>query len=227
MKSTLQLLTLSAALVTQSAWAGHPLVSETADALQRGTCEVEFLRGLEKARSAPTLGSSDMQFSCGAGTRSQAAIGINSTRVDGLRVESYRAGGKTTLVAPEDGNTGFGVRYSLGWTAVQGRRTELESTTVLAVASREISNGVTAHANLGFTRNRLQSRSTGLWSLGVETTDALSLAADVYGEERSKPSVSLGAGWRAGKDVYLSVAYALQTADEKAKTLSLGLKVMF
>ena len=227
MKSALQLLTLIAALTTPTAWADHPLVSETADALARGTCQVEFFSGHEKGRSAPTLGISDAQFSCGAGTRSQAAIGINSTRIDGLRVEGYRVAGKTTLVAPEDGNTGFGVRYSLGWTAVQGRRTELESTTVLAVATREISNGVIAHANLGFTRDRLQSRSTGSWSLGVETTDAFSLAADVYGEERSKPSVSLGAGWWAGKEVFLSIAYAVQTADAKTNILSLGLKVLF
>lgn len=227
MKRALQLLTLCAALATATAWADHPLVSETADALARGTCQVEFVRTHEKARSAPSLGSSDMQFSCGAGSRSQLAIGINSTRVDGRRAEGYRVAGKTTLLAPEDGNTGFGVRYSLGWNAQQGRRTELESTTVLAVATREINNGVIAHANLGFTRDRLLSRSAGLWSLGVETTDAISLAADVFGEERSRPSVSLGAGWRAGKDVYVSVAYAVQTADEKAKTLSLGLKVVF
>lgn len=227
MKRALQLLTLCAALATPTVWADHPLVSETADALARGTCQVEFVRTHERDRTPPSLGSSDMQFSCGAGSRSQLAIGINSNRVDGRRAEGYRAAGKTTLMAPEDGNTGFGVRYSLGWTALQGRRTELESTTVLAVATREINDGVIAHANLGFTRDRLRSRSTGLWSLGVETTDAISLAADIYGEERSKPSVSLGAGWRAGKDLYFSIAYALQTADERAKALSLGLKVVF
>lgn len=227
MKTTLQRLPLLAALCAPLAWADHPLVSETADALARGTCQVEFTRAQEKARSAAVVGSSDVQFSCGAGAHSQFAIGLNSSRVDGLRAEGYRVAGKTTLVAPEDGTTGYGVRYSLGWAVMQGQRTELESTTILAVATREVSNGVIAHANLGFTRDRLQSRTTGLWSLGVETTDALSLAADVFGEERSKPSVSLGMGWRASKDLFVSVAYALQTADEKAKTLSLGLKLVF
>jgi len=227
MKTDLQLLTLCAALAAPAAWADHPLVSETADALARGTCQIEFARAHTRVSSAPAVGSSDVQFSCGAGAQSQLAIGMKSARVDGLRAEGYRVAGKTTLLAPEDGHTGYGVRYSLGWAALQGRRTELESTTILAVATREISNGVIAHANLGFTRQRLQSKSTGLWSLGVETTDAVSLAADIFGEERSKPSVSLGVGWRASKDLLVSIAYAVQSADEKAKTLSLGLKLVF
>jgi hypothetical protein len=227
MKPYLPLLIVCAALAAPTAWAGHPLVTETADALARGTCEVEFVRANEKGGTAPKVGHSDVQFSCGAGARSQLAIGVDSSRVDGLRAEGYRVAGKTTLLAPEDGNTGFGVRYSLGWATTQGKRTELESTTVLAVATREIRNGVIAHANLGFTRDRLQSRSTGLWSLGVESTDPISWAADIFGEESSKPSVSLGLGWRAGKDVFVSVAYAMQTADEKARSLSLGLKLLF
>lgn len=227
MKAHLQLLTVCVVLATPTAWADHPLVSETADALARGTCQVELTRAHEKSISAPKVGRSDVQFSCGAGARSQFAVGVDSSRVDGLRAEGYRVVGKTTLLAPEDGNTGFGVRYGLGWATSQGQRTELESTTVLAVATREISNGVIAHANLGFTRDRLQGRSTGLWSLGVESTDPLSWAADIFGEERSKPSVSLGLGWRAGKDVFVSVAYAMQTADEKARSLSLGLKLVF
>lgn len=211
-----------------SVFADHPLVSETADALARGTCQVEFNRANQKADHAATQGSSDVQFSCGAGAHSQFAIGMNSSRVDGLRVENYRAAGKTTLVAPEGGATGFGVRYGLGWVTSQGQNgTELESASVLAVVSREVSNGVLVHANLGFTRDRLQSKTTGLWSVGVETTDALSVAADLFGEERSKPSVSVGVGWRASKDVFISAAYALQTGDEKAKTLSLGLKLVF
>ena len=227
MNHTFKSLALCASLASSSAFADHPLVSETADALASGTCQVELSRAQEKARAQPTLGSSDVQFSCGAGAHSQFAIGLNSSRVDGLRTENYRAVGKTTLLAPEGGATGFGVRYSLGWATGQTQSTELESATVLAVATKEIKNGVLVHANLGFTRDRLQAKSTGLWSLGVETTDALSFAADIFGAERSKPSVSVGMGWRALKDVFVSAAYGVQTANEKAKTLSIGLKLMF
>ncbi len=227
MKTALRLLPLVAAMATPMARAGHPLVSETADALAPGTCQVEFVRANEKAGVAPMSGGSDVQFSCGSGAHSEFAIGMSSARVDGLRAEAYRVAGKTTLVAPEDGTTGFGVRYSLRWAVMQGQRTELESSTIVAVATREISNGVIAHANLGFTRNRLQSRTTGSWSLGVETTDPFSFAADIFGKERSKPSVSLGMGWRATKDLFVSVANALQTADDKAKTVSMGLKLVF
>ncbi len=230
MKITFPLCALCASLASTSVYADHPLVSETADALTRGSCQVEFNRAQEKVKHSPTLGSSDVQFSCGAGARSQVALGLNSSRVDGLRVENYRVAGKTTLVAPEDGNTGFGVRYGLGWASGQGqgqRGTQLESATILAVATREVINGVLAHANLGFTRDRLLAKTTGLWAVGVETTDAFSLAADVFGEERGKPWVSMGMGWRASKDVFISLAYALQTADEKAKTLSLGVKLVF
>ncbi len=227
MKNVLRRLAPFAILVSTPAWADHPMVSETADALPRGSCQVEFGRSLERARGTATTGASDVQFSCGAGAQSQFALGLTSSRVEGLRTENYRAVGKTTLVAPEDGNTGFGLRYGAGWARGQGVGTELESVTLLAVASREVHNGVLAHANLGFTRDRLQSLTTGLWSVGVETTGEFSVAADLYGAERSKPSVSVGAGWRASKGSFISAAVAMQTADAKTRTLSIGLKLVF
>ncbi len=227
MKTTAHSLTIALFVASSSALADRPLVTDTADSLARGNCQVELGRAQEKARTQATTGSSDMQFSCGAGTHSQFAIGLNSSRANGLRAETYRAVGKTTLVAPEDGTTALGLRYGLGWAAGQGRPTELESATVLAVATREVKNGVLVHANLGFTRDRLQARTTGLWSLGVETTDALSFAVDVFGAERNKPSVSVGVGWRALKDVFFSAAYALQTADDKARAFSMGLKLVY
>ena len=152
---------------------------------------------------------------------------MNSERARGQRAERYRVVGKTTLLEAAAGQTGYGVRYGLNWATGPGQSTELESSTVLAVATREVRNGVLLHANLGFSRDRLLARSTGLWSLGVETTDALGVAADIYGEERGKPWLSLGMGWRASKDLVVSLAYALQTGDEKTKTLSLGLKLVF
>lgn len=227
MNHTRYLLALCSGLLSFQACADHPLVSETADALARGSCQVEMSRANQKARAQPMIGSSDVQFSCGAGTQSQFAIGMNSSRGQGQRAENYRAAGKTTLLAPENGSTGFGLRYGLGWATGQGQRTELASSSIMAVATREVSNGVLVHANLGFTRDRRQAVNTGLWSLGVETTDALSLAADVFGEERSKPSMSVGLGWRASKSLLVSAAYALQTADDKARTLSLGLRLVF
>lgn len=218
---------IAACMACTAAWADHPLVSETADALPRGTCQVEFTRANQESATLPKEGRSDMQFSCGAGARSQLAIGINSSRAQGLRAEHYRLVGMTTFIAPIEGQTGFGVRYGLGWTTGQGQQTELDARSILAVASREVRNGVLVHANLGFKRNRLLATTTGVWSLGVETTDAFSLAADFHGEERSKPSVSAGAGWRASKDVLVSLAYAVQTGDEKTRSLSLGLKLVF
>ena len=227
MKTRFHWMALCAGLATAPAWADHPLVSETADALPRGSCQVEFARATEHTQKQPMTGSSDVQFSCGAGARSQFAIGMNSARVQGRRVEQYRAAGKTTLLEPSNGQTGFGVRYGLTWATGLGLSTELESSTIMAVATREVRNGVLVHANLGFSRDRQRALSTGLWSLGVETTDALAFAADVYGEERGKPSLSLGMGWRAMKGMNISLAYAMQTGDEKFKTLSLGLKLVF
>lgn len=227
MKALHHTLALAICVANAAARADHPLVSETASALPRGTCQVGFTRANESASVLPKAGSSDVQFSCGAGAHSQMAIGIRSSRVQGLRAEQYRLVGKTTFVAPDDGQTGLGLRYGLGWATRPGQRTELDSTSVIAVATREVRNGVLVHANLGFTRNRPLATTTGVWSLGVETTDAFSLAADLYGEERSKPSLSAGVGWRASRDVFLSLAYAAQTGDNKVNALSLGLKLVF
>ena len=154
MKIKIQWVALCVSLAAVPAWADHALVSETADALPRGGCQVEFIRANADTQRQPMVGSSDVQFSCGAGARSQFAIGINSARVRGQRAEHYRVVGKTTLLEPADGQAGYGVRYGLNWATGQGQRTELESSTILAVVTREVRNGVLVHANLGFTRDR-------------------------------------------------------------------------
>ena len=227
MKTLRALVTASTALLSLAAQAGHPLVSETPDALDRGSCQVEFQQARVKAHGAAADTGSDLQFSCGLGMLSQIAIGTTSVRSEGLRVESYRLVGKTAIFAPEDGQTGLGIRYGASWLQTPGANTEWVDSTVLLVVTREVGKGVLAHANLGLRRDRVQSQSTRLWSLGVESTDTLSFAADLFGEQRDKPWASVGAGWRPSKDTLLSVAYALQSGESKAKAVSLGLSIVF
>lgn len=227
MKPTPALLAASILLVSPLAQAGHPLVSETPDALESGSCQVEFQQARVKARDTAAETGSDLQFSCGLGLRSQVAIGTTSVRSAGERSDSYRLVGKTALFAAEDGQTGVGLRYGASWLQTPGANTEWVDSTVLLVVTREVANGVLAHANLGLRRDRVLRQSTRLWSVGVESTDTLSFAADLFGEQRDKPWASVGAGWRPSKDSLISVAYALQHGESKAKAVSLGLSMLF
>ena len=227
MKHIPALIAASTALVSLFAQAGHPLVSETPDALERGSCQVEFQQARVKARDSAADSGSDLQFSCGLGLHSQVAVGTTSVRSDGVRTDSYRLVGKTAIVAPEEGQTGLGIRYGASWLQTPGANTEWVDSTVVLVLTRDVGHGLLAHANLGLRRDRTLSQSTRLWSLGIESTDTVSFAADVFGEQRDKPWASVGAGWRPSKDSLISLAYARQSGESKAKAVSLGLSMLF
>ena len=72
-----------------------------------------------------------------------------------------------------------------------------------------------------------RSRTVTVWSLGVESTDDLALAADVYGDDRGKPWVSAGGGYTLGGGVRASLSYALQLDRPRVRVVTRGAKLAF
>ena len=103
------------ALCSALACAGRPLVSETADVIGAGGCELETSVARQVEPNHPKASMADAQFACGLGGHSQLGLLFGGTRsADGT--DSLLAFvGKTNLVEPAEGRTGFGLAYSI-WT---------------------------------------------------------------------------------------------------------------
>lgn len=210
-----------------SARADRPMVSETADAIEAGACQVEAAAARTRASGSASLASVGAIFSCGLKGGHQWALSYGRDSGGGEKSQSLGLGGKSNLVPMEAGRTGFGVAYSLGTLKSAGSGHRFEDLTVLGVASRELASGLLGHANLGWTRSRSARQSTTLWSLGAETTGDVFYAADVFGDDRNKPSLSAGVGFNFAPGFSGNVAYALQFDKPRAKQISLGVKAVF
>jgi hypothetical protein len=215
------------ALLCAPAQAGRPLLSETADVPDAGSCELEAALAQTRSSGLPSLRSSDAAFACGVGAQTQAGFGLTRASGDGNRFNAARLVGKTTLLAPEAGRTGWGIGYGIGAEKTPDLAWRLESLGVLAAATRELGAGLLGHANLGWNRSRAAKQNTTFWSLGIETTSDFTLAADLFGDDRNKPGVSAGLGYSFGAGFSANASYALLLENPRVKQLTLGAKFAF
>lgn len=215
------------ASITLPALADRPLVSETADVIDRGTCQVEAAYGRALTRGAPALRDVGAIFSCGVPLQTQLALGYGHTRGGGVKFESLLMGGKTTLRPPEHGQTGFGVAYSLVGEKSPGSSGKVEEFNLVGLVTAELAKGLLGHANLGWSRSRSARQDTTTWSLGMETTGDLTFAADLFGDDRNRPAASAGAGLVLGGGLSINGAYAVQFDSPRVRLWSIGAKFVF
>lgn len=216
------------ALTLGSAWADRPLISETADVIGKGDCQIEAALARTSIDKAPSVRGAAGIFSCGIGASTQLALGLARESGGGEKLSAALLGGKTTLVPVEGGSTGFGVAYTLLGSNASGSWRQ-EDFALTALATREIAKELFAHVNLGWQRSRADGghQSTTIWSLGVETVGETWFAADVFGDDRNKPSASFGVGQQLGGNFSANVAYSLGFEKPRAKQLSVGIKLTF
>jgi hypothetical protein len=219
-------LALAAGALAGAAAAG-PRVTETADALARGDCELEVATGRESSSGTPAVRSLEAVVGCGVGGNTQLGLGWARVTAAGLHADGVALLGKTTLVAPDAARTGWAVAYSLFADKPPGGSFKSEELAVSGVATRELLPGWLLHANLGWSHSRSGKQNSTVWFLGVESTDELAVAADVYGDDRSKPWVSAGVGYTLGGGVSASLSYALQLDRPRVRAFTLGAKLAF
>lgn len=207
--------------------ANRPLVSDTADVIASGACQIEspLLResgsGLSIARAWDTL------FSCGVPHDTQLGVGYTRANSEGQTAQHHLLAGKTSLVQPESGRTGWGIGYGVAAVKLPGLSVRVENISVIGLVTRELASGVLVHANLGWNHNQSDRLNTTLWSLGVETTSDFTVAADVFGDDRSRPWVSAGMGYLFGGGFSANLSYALQFENPRVKSLSVGINLAF
>lgn len=215
------------ALLSAAAQADRPLVSETADVIPAGACQVEAWAARARQSGSPAERGQFALVSCGVAGVHQFGLGATRVKAGHEHGSGFALTGKTTLRMPEAGSTGFGLGYSLGFEKAGGRRLRGESAMLMGVATQEVGDGYLLHANLGWVHSRAAGQSSTTWSLGVERGDDFTWAADVFGDDRSRPWVSAGAGWALLEKLSFNAAYALQFDRKRVKQLSVGMKLEF
>lgn len=218
---------LWALLAGASTLANRPLVSETADVNADGHCNVESALWRVSARDTAITRLWDSSISCGIGHDSQFSAGHGRERSEGQTALSYSVGGKTTLVLPQPGRAIWGVAWQFGAVQAQGQSLRLDEIKVVGLATRELAGGVLGHANLGWSHSRSDRKNRTVWSLGLETSSDLVLTADIFGDDRGRPSIAAGVGHTLGGGFSVNLGYALQFDRPRLRSLSLGAQLEF
>lgn len=228
---TPHLLTLSAALATLLAapaiWAARPLVSETADSLARGDCELETALASTRLRGQDNAASLDALVACGIGLGTQVSGAYNRSRSSGLTGQAITLGGKTNLAEAQDGSIGWAIAYGASLDKTPGDSWKHGGTRVFGVASKSLKESLLAHLNLGWLRTEGDRRNSTTWSLGFEGDGPVRWAADVFGDDRSRAWVSAGLVWPLAEKLSANLAYAQQFERPRVRQWTLGFKFDF
>jgi hypothetical protein len=210
------------------AQAARPLVTDDADVLERGACEVESYALRDRGAGATTRGGV-VQAGCGIGLRTQLALaGIRETQAGRADLHGALLG-KTGLVAREDDGAGLALGWGLGVLRTPGDAWRHDHSYLTLIATRRLGGAMTGHANLGWARSESGASSRTLWALAVERAlgGGFDGMAEGYGDDRDRPWFGVGARWTASPSLSFNAAWAAQHAAPRSRQLSIGLRLGF
>lgn len=224
-----QMLAALLAGAATAAHAGRPLATEDADVLDPGACELEGFVARERASGTSAANGSTLQFGCGLGWHSQAALAHTRVRSDGETASAWALLGKTAIVPRADATPGLTLAWGLVAERIPGAATKHEATFLAAVATREWDGGWLAHANLGWWRSESASASTTTWNLALEKPvgAGVDVMGEFYGNDRTRAWLGLGLRWAAAERLSLNASYAVQDSAPRTRLWTVGFKVAF
>lgn len=218
---------LASLLASPTLWAARPLVSDTADSLAAGDCEWESAAFSVRQSGQPTARGLDTLVACGVGRGTQVSAGYSRLRAAGQTDQTLALVGKTNLVDAGEGGTGLAIAYSATLDKGPGTAWRHGSSRVFGVASRALAKTLLGHFNLGWIRTERDRLNATTWSFGVEGDGAVRWAADVYGDDRSRPWVSAGVIWPLAEKFNVNLAYAQGFEQPRARQVTLAFKLDF
>lgn len=207
------------------AWADRPLVSETADVIGAGQCQIETGLAQQTSSGTPSGVAADVLGSCGVAGVHQFGISLGRVRQAGLTDLSLGLAGKSTLKMPADGAIGYALAYGVTSEKTTGQGCRHGSTRLFAVATKELAASLLGHVNLGWMRTGQDRRNSTTWSLGMESDSSLRWAADADGDDRSRPWVSAGLLFALADKINVNLAVAQQFERPRVRQLTLGFKI--
>lgn len=223
------LLGLAPLLVAPLAWAGRPLATDDAATADAGTCQVETW--VERDRDSRAL-----VLSPACGLAPGIEVGADYTRPDPRDTVRAEAG-LALKWAPEAARTstalgelGFGIKAALGGEQPTDAGWRTATTGLLGLASLDIGEAWSVHANLGPVRDRIGGLSAWLYNAAVvwRPQEALLLFAEAQANSRHEvfggTTTALGARWWLVKDrLGLDLTAARESGSSAGTRFSVGL----
>jgi hypothetical protein len=218
------------------AFAGRPLVTEDAGVIEKGGVEVEAYYRRQTERETPTLTGFHMQPSVGIGFNTQLGIGVDYSRQYNADFDAtkssgaYAIVGKTALKELTDDAYGVAIAYGVDRTRAPGDSFRYDNAVINGAVTVPVQQWL-LHANLGWTRSRLDVVNSTIWALAAERTGAIGpvdLAVETFGTDHEPAWVQVAARWVVKEDrFFLDASYGVQTGASHAKLLTIGTKLAF
>ena len=215
-------------LVTGTAWAGRPLLTEDAGVLAARSCELEAF--MARPQSADDTFRSG-QVSCGTSFQTQLAIAVGSDSYSSTTLLALA--GKTALIELTADSAGLALAYGALWQNHPHEHFQHHAMEAKAVLTLPVGRYL-FHANAGWIGNQTaQARRADrlTWNLAVERPNAIQavdLMMELVGDNKNAPWLQVAARWAMvpGR-VFLDGSWGIQGNAQKDKQLSLGIKIGF
>jgi hypothetical protein len=228
-RSLPHLLVVATAIVSTSAWANRPLTTDTADVIAAGSNQLEVYASRVTASGLPSENGFTTQLSHGFGHRTQVGVALSHARAGGESASGLQLGGKTWLIELGDTSPGVSVGYGLTGVKAPGQSWEHDTSYLTLIGTQPLGKGLLLHANLGFARSQLARQNSTTWAIGAEwsATESVNLIAEAFGDDRGKPTASLGALWQLMPRFSVNTSYGVTRETPRVRQWTLGFQVDF
>jgi hypothetical protein len=227
---------LALMVLSSSAVAGRPLVTEDAGFIDRGGFELESYTHRQSARDTMALSGFHVQSNAGIGFNTQLGIGVDTLRQYNPAFDTnestgeYAISGKTGIKELSDDAYGIAVAYGIDRTRAVGERFRDDNATINGAVTVPVGKWL-LHANLGWQRSRLAATTATTWAFAVERRAAigpLDLGVETFGNDHDPAWIQVGARWVVQEDrTFVDASYGLQAGSTDARQFTLGFKLVF
>jgi hypothetical protein len=198
------LLATTAFVAASSAFAVGPMTTQSADILDRGNCDVEGQWGRDNAKlGAAKFHVTHLGLRADCGVIDGTQIGLVGERIkfQNEKADGLSLVGKTRLW--DDDKVGGKLALTYGIHGLRQRNLDFDyaASSVGLAYTQTLAEKHKLHANANVTIAKGGDSTKG-WALGYEYAVAptVSLLAETYGEEDSKPTQALGVRWAPAKN---------------------------
>jgi hypothetical protein len=216
------------ALAAAPVFAARPFLTDDADVIKRGDCEVELVYATQSAHSLQSEGSTSAQLGCGVGLNTELSLA-------GLRVKrgsddwpAVAVAGKTGLRPVADGALGVAVGYALLGEKQPGSEFKQTRAAVYLVATESLGN-VLVHGNFGFAHDRIAHEGSTIWAVALEHTgERFDVGAEIFGESTRSAWLGVGARYAVLPNrLSVDTSYAIRGNSTRAQRATIGMVLAF
>ncbi len=206
-----------------AAQAGRPLSTDDAATIPPGECQMEsWYQSADDAREA--------HLAPGCGVGETVEVGLEAIRFSPATGDRYALGAQLKSVFPGLATAGwqFGAKANAAAArTAAGARWESDTYGATAIATRELTDGLALHLNLGGERRKRDGRDATLYAVALAWSPSpqVLLFGEVLGDDRSSATRTVGARWwllseRVGLD--LTVGDQAGVSDSRFVTVGLS-----